>query len=45
MIDGTTPPAPNIKTSLSIILYFDFLILISKPNISVLCPINLLFLK
>ena len=45
IIDGTTPPAPNINTFLSVKLNFDFSTLILKPSISVLCPINLSFFK
>ena len=43
LILGTTPPAPRIKASLLFILYFASFILAVNPNISVLCPITLLF--
>ena len=42
IIDGTTPPAPRIKASLLLKLYFAFSMLALNPNISVLCPITLL---
>ena len=37
IIDGTTPPAPNIKIFLFFTLY-SCLRLVSKPSTSVLCP-------
>ncbi len=36
--DGTTPPAPNIKIFLFVILNCTSFKLSSKPSISVLCP-------
>ena len=43
MIDGTTPPAPNINIFLPEMSYFVYLIANSKPAISVLWPIVIPF--
>ena len=45
MIEGTTPPAPNIKTILFFTSYFEYFIPNSKPDISVLWPRTFPFCK
>ena len=45
IIEGTTPPAPKIRTFFPNTLYLKCLNPNSKPAISVLCPMVLLFLK
>ena len=45
IIEGTTPPAPNMKIFLPSILKFKFLIALVKPDISVLCPTKISSVK